>query len=84
MNKDHWVNLMMNLIEIVYFYNPAVHILLSHLKLERELLADASASNYINSKLEYAKLIIRIEESSGLIPAFSLPFFRQKTIAKAN
>lgn len=78
LNKDHWVNLMMNLIEIVYFYNPAVHILLSHLKLERELLADASASNYINSKLEYAKLIIRIEESSGLIPAFSLPFFRQK------
>lgn len=78
LNKDHWVNLMMNLIEIVYFFNPAVHILLSHLKLERELLADASASNYINSKLEYAKLIIRIEESSGLIPAFSLPFFRQK------
>lgn len=78
LNKDHWVNLMMNLIEIVYFYNPAVHILLSHLKLERELLADASASSYINSKMEYAKLIIRIEESSGLIPAFSLPFFRQK------
>ena len=78
LNKDHWVNLMMNLIEIIYFYNPAVHILLSHLKLERELLADASASNYINSKLEYAKLIVKIEESSGLIPAFSLPFFRQK------
>lgn len=78
LNKDHWVNLMMNLIEIVYFYNPAVHILLSHLKLERELLADASASNYINSKLEYAKLIIRIEESSGLIPAFSLPFLDRK------
>jgi len=78
LNKDHWVNLMMNLIEIIYFYNPAVHILLSHLKLERELLADASASNYINSRLEYAKLIVKIEESSGLIPAFSLPFFRQK------
>lgn len=78
LNKDHWVNLFMNLVEIFFFFNPAVHIILSHLKLERELVADASASGYINSRMEYAKLILKIEESSGLIPAFSLPFFRQK------
>ncbi|MBK9720274.1 MAG: M56 family metallopeptidase [Saprospiraceae bacterium] len=81
-NKDHWTNLLMNLIEIIYFFNPAVHILLSHLKLERELVADASVCNYLKTPIQYAKLILKIEESSGFIPAFSLPFFRQKNQLK--
>lgn len=77
-SKDHWINLFIQLIEIVFYFNPAVHIFISHIKLDRELLADEKANAYIKSPLLYAKLILKVEEQSGLIPLFSIPFFRQQ------
>jgi beta-lactamase regulating signal transducer with metallopeptidase domain len=77
-NRDHWVNLFIQFSEIVYYFNPAAHILISHIKLERELKADTSACYYLGEPLLYAKLILKIEESSGFVPALTLPFFQQR------
>lgn len=77
-NRDHWVNLFIHFSEIVFYFNPAAHILISHIKLERELKADTSACQYLKEPLLYAKLILKIEESASFVPAMTLPFFRQK------
>ncbi len=77
-NRDHWVNLFIQFSEIIYYFNPAAHILISHIKLERELKADTSACYYLGEPLLYAKLILKIEESSGFVPALTLPFFQQR------
>jgi beta-lactamase regulating signal transducer with metallopeptidase domain len=81
-NRDHWVNLFIHFAEIIYYFNPAVHILIGHIKLERELKADQSACNYLQDPLLYAKLILKIEEESTALPAFTLPFFGQKNQLK--
>ncbi len=77
-NRDHWVNLFIQFSEIIFYFNPAAHILMSHIKLERELKADSSACYYLGEPLLYAKLILKIEETSGFVPALTLPFFQQR------
>jgi hypothetical protein len=77
-NRDHWVNLFIHFSEIIYYFNPAAHILISNIKLERELKADSSACSYLREPLLYAKLILKIEESIGKVPMNVLPFFQQK------
>ncbi len=77
-NRDHWVNLFIHFAEIIFYFNPAVHILIGHIKLERELKADKSACDYLKEPMLYAKLIIKIEEATTVVPAFTLPFFGQK------
>jgi beta-lactamase regulating signal transducer with metallopeptidase domain len=77
-NRDHWVNLFIHFSEIFFYFNPAVHILISHIKLERELKADSSACNYIKEPILYAKLILKIEETFSFTPALTLPFFQQR------
>lgn len=78
-NRDHWVNLFMQIAEIIFYFNPAIHILISHIKLERELKADSSACNYMKEPLVYAKLILKIEETAlDSVPAISIGFFQQR------
>lgn len=77
-SKDHWINLFIQLMEMVFYFNPAVHIFISHIKLDRELQADLHANDYVRSPILYAKLILKVEEQSGMVPLFSIPFFRQR------
>ena len=77
-NRDHWVNLFIHFSEIIFYFNPAAHILISHIKLERELKADSSACLYLKEPILYAKLILKIEESCVFVPVLTLPFFQQK------
>lgn len=77
-SKDHWINFFVQLTELLFYFNPAVQMLISHIKLDRELLADAHANEYVKAPIIYAKLILKAEEQKGLIPLFSIPFFKQK------
>lgn len=77
-SKDHWINLFIQLVEMIFYFNPAVHILISHIKLDRELQADQSANGYVKSPILYAKLILKVEEQTGKIPLFSIPFFKKR------
>lgn len=77
-SKDHWINLFVQLAEMIFYFNPAVHILINHIKLDRELQADLSANSYVQSPIVYAKLILKVEEQTGMIPLFSIPFFKQR------
>lgn len=78
MNKDHWINVFVQVMEIMFFFNPAVHILISHIKLDRELQADRMACGFAGEPMVYAKLILKVEENKTVLPALSIPFFRQK------
>lgn len=78
MNKDHWINVFVQFMEIIFFFNPAVHILISHIKLDRELQADRMACGFAGEPMVYAKLILKVEENKTVLPALSIPFFRQK------
>ncbi|MBK9109367.1 MAG: M56 family metallopeptidase [Saprospiraceae bacterium] len=77
-SKDHWINLFVQVSEMIFYFNPAVHILINHIKLDRELQADLSANKYVQSPLVYAKLILKVEEQTGMIPLFTIPFFKQR------
>lgn len=75
---DHWTNLLVQIVEVVYFFNPVVHILLGQIRLDRELCADTLAGKRTAAPLVYAKLILKVEEQRGFVPLLSIPFFRPK------
>ncbi|MCC6752935.1 MAG: M56 family metallopeptidase [Saprospiraceae bacterium] len=75
---DQWTNLLVQFAEVVYFFNPAVHILLGQIRLDRELSADTLAGKHTAAPLVYAKLILKVEEQRGFVPLGSIPFFRPK------
>ncbi|HEX5625824.1 MAG TPA: M56 family metallopeptidase [Saprospiraceae bacterium] len=83
-NRDHWINLLVHALQILFFFNPAAHLLISQIKLDREIMADASACKYLNSPLLYAKLILRMEETAGMVPLVSLPFLKQRNQLKCR
>ena len=74
--KDFLVNLVQHLIEIIFFFNPAVLWVSSLIKSERENCCDDIAVNQTDSKQNYIKALMSFEgfnlaRSSPLANAFS-------------
>jgi bla regulator protein blaR1 len=71
--NDYLVNLIQSLIEVVYFFNPAVFLLSKIVRDERENCCDEFASQICGSKLPIAKALVQIEafrQENNLAMAF--------------
>ncbi|RAJ08442.1 beta-lactamase regulating signal transducer with metallopeptidase domain [Chitinophaga skermanii] len=60
--RDYLVNLMQRLVEIAFFFNPAVMWISSLIKIERENVADDVAVSLSDSKTTYIKALVAFQE----------------------
>jgi len=77
--NDFLQNIMQSLIEIVYYYHPAVWWISANVRAERENCCDEEAVRLCGSAVNYAKALVKIEEmqSQGL-PALAIPMARNR------
>jgi len=60
---DHYINLLQNLLEILFFFHPATWWISRHIRLEREKCVDEWVVNHTARPLDYAKALITLEEN---------------------
>lgn len=70
--KDFLVNLLQNLVEIVFFFNPAVLWASALIKSERENCCDDMVVAQTSSKVSYIKALVSCEEYHSAMPAYAM------------
>ncbi|QKJ28886.1 M56 family metallopeptidase [Mucilaginibacter mali] len=76
--RDYLVNLLQNLVEIVFFFNPAVLWVSQLIKTEREHCCDDMALAQNAAKTSYIRALVSCEEYQQAIPAYAMAFPGQK------
>ena len=72
--RDYLVNLMQSLMEIVFFFNPAVLWISQLIKTERENCCDDIALARTNSKVNYINALVSCQELQTMGAAFAMAF----------
>ena len=77
--NDFLHNLILSVVELLFYYHPAVWWISANVRMERENCCDDLAMKLIGDKTIYAKTLLKIEElkSSG-IPSLAIPLSRNK------
>jgi bla regulator protein BlaR1 len=70
--RDYLVNLLQNLMEIVFFFNPAVLWVSALIKAERENCCDDIVVAQTSSKVSYIKALVSCQEYQSAIPAYAM------------
>ncbi|MFN8279779.1 MAG: M56 family metallopeptidase [Saprospiraceae bacterium] len=79
--RDHMMNLVCAISEILLFFNPASHFIIGRIRIQREICADESVIRKTQNPVSYARLLVNLGESTLPSPALtfgSVP--RQLTI----
>lgn len=63
--NDHYLNMLQNILEIVFFYHPATWWISRRLRAERENCVDEQVVKFTSSPLTYAQALMILEESRG-------------------
>lgn len=72
--NDYLMNIIMNIIESLYFFNPAMWWLSSQIKTEREHCCDDIAIDYTGSPMKYAKSLVAVQEMAMYSPRLAMAF----------
>jgi bla regulator protein BlaR1 len=72
--KDYFVNILQSIVEIFFFFNPAIWWLSSLIRAERENCCDDIAIENSSSKIGYVKALVAFEEYRHELPQLSLGF----------
>lgn len=72
--RDYLANLVQNLVEILYFFNPAVWWVSSLIRAEREHCCDDIAVAMTSSKKNYIKALVSCQEYSLSAPVYAMAF----------
>ncbi|GAA3986666.1 M56 family metallopeptidase [Mucilaginibacter dorajii] len=72
--RDYLVNLLQSLIEIIFFFNPAVLWLSALIRTERENCCDDIAVNQTSSKMNYIRALVSCQEYQLSAPAYAMAF----------
>ncbi|WCT10215.1 M56 family metallopeptidase [Mucilaginibacter jinjuensis] len=76
--RDYLVNLLVSLMEIVFFFNPAVLWISSLIKAERENCCDDIAVAQTSSKVNYIRALVSCQEYQLSAPAYAMAFSGRK------
>ncbi len=71
-NKDYLLNWSLIIIEVVFFFNPFVKIIIEKIKLEREKNCDVQVINYNYDHLGYAESLVQIAKNKNGLSLFQL------------
>ena len=66
---DHWFNLLQCLIEVVFYYHPAVHWIGARIREEREHCCDDLVLRYGPGRLPYARALLHFSNAAAASPA---------------
>ncbi|HTI60714.1 M56 family metallopeptidase [Mucilaginibacter sp.] len=72
--RDYLVNVLQSLVEIVFFFNPAVLWVSELIKTERENCCDDLALAQNNNKVNYIRALVSCEEYQTSLPAYAMAF----------
>ncbi len=72
--QDYFINIFQSLVEVLFFFNPAIWWLSGHLRAERENCCDDLAIANSSSKTEYVRALITFEEYRTQHPQLSIAF----------
>jgi len=75
---DYLVNLLVSILEIVFFFNPAVLWLADLIRAERENCCDDMALAHTGSKTSYIEALVACEEYKLTVPAYAMAFSGRK------
>lgn len=79
MRHDYLFNIVQSLIEILFFYHPAVWFISAEIRAERENSCDNIAVNLTGDRLEYAKALMAVETVADTFePQLSMAFVKRK------
>ena len=70
--RDYLVNMLQSLMEIVFFFNPAVLWVSKLIKTERENCCDDLAVARNNNKINYIRALVSCEEYQASVPAYAM------------
>lgn len=73
-NADLLWNRVLILVESIFFFNPAIKILIDKIKLQREIIADQFVIQQMNNRHEYASLLVNLESNRNICSIASLHF----------
>lgn len=76
--RDYLVNLLISLMEIIFFFNPAVLWISSLIKTERENCCDDIAVTQTSSKVNYIRALVSCQEYQLSAPAYAMAFSGRK------
>ncbi|MES2376008.1 MAG: M56 family metallopeptidase [Bacteroidota bacterium] len=76
--RDYLVNLLLSLVEVIFFFNPAVLWISQSIKTERENCCDDIALAQTNSKHNYIQALVSCEEYQQSKTAYAVAFSGQK------
>jgi bla regulator protein BlaR1 len=72
--RDYLVNMLQNLMEIVFFFNPAVLWVSTLIRTERENCCDDLALAHDNNKANYIRALVSCEEYQSSVPPYAMAF----------
>jgi len=76
--NDYWLNLVQSLIEVLFYFNPAVWWVSAQIRVERENCCDDIAVELCQNDLEYARALLGLQEISKGSPALAIAFSGRK------
>ncbi|MEM6379253.1 MAG: M56 family metallopeptidase, partial [Bacteroidota bacterium] len=76
--NDFLVNLFQSIVEVLFYYHPAVWWLSAQVRLERENCCDDIAVAACGDDLEYAKALLSLQEYAKSSPTFAMAFSNKK------
>jgi bla regulator protein BlaR1 len=80
--SDYLINLLQSLMEIIFFFNPAVLWISALIKTERENCCDDIAIAQSSSKVNYIKALVSCQEYDAASPAYAMALKGTKTHLK--
>ena len=76
---DYLTNILLTLVEILFYFHPAVWWISANVKAERENACDDYALSHNVDKVVYAKALVKLEENKSYrSPALAMPFSSKK------
>ncbi|MEM9546406.1 MAG: M56 family metallopeptidase [Bacteroidota bacterium] len=76
---DYITNILLTLIEILFYFHPAVWWISANVKSERENCCDDFALSHNIDKMVYAKALVKLEEMKSIrFPSLAMPFSSRK------
>lgn len=78
LRHDYLLNLLQSVVEILFYFNPAVWWVSSHVRTERENCCDDIAVRLCGNSLAYAKALVSLQALQMAAPALAMPFSKNK------
>lgn len=80
--NDFLHNLIHSIIEIIFYFNPAVWWISANIRSERENCCDDLAVHVLGDAMQYAKTLVKIEElqQTNVLPSLAVPMARKNIL----